>query len=116
MTPRLSIIPFSVFCYLGLLVQWSDQNVDLGSIHKDSTVSKQIWAINLSEQNWQIEHIQSACGCISTVESKRIIAPKDTFKLRINFKPQQKGEQHKSIAVYSNLGLFEIWLHAKVLN
>ena len=116
MTPRLSIIPFSVFCYLGLLVQWSDQNIDLGSIHKDSAISKHIWAVNHSEHNWQIENIQSACGCITTIESKRLIAPNDTFKLRINFKPFQKGDQHKSIVVYSNLGLFEIWLHAKVSN
>lgn len=97
-------------------IQWSTQTIELGSIAYDSTVNTQIWAVNKSEQTWEIENIQSGCGCISTLESNKLIAVGDTFKLKLRFKPQKKGIQQKSIVVYSNLGLFEIWLKADVKN
>jgi hypothetical protein len=97
-------------------IQWSTQTIDLGKIPIDTTINTQIWAVNKSDQTWQIENIQSACGCLSTIESSKQIAIGDTFKIRLRFKPQKKGEQQKSIAIYSNLGLFEIWLKADVKN
>jgi hypothetical protein len=97
-------------------IQWSTQSIDIGTIAYDSTVNTQIYAVNKSGEPWQIENIQSACGCLSTIESGKHIGDGDTFKLKLRFKPQKKGIQQKSIVVYSNLGLFEIWLKANVKN
>ncbi len=78
-------------------------NIALGNIPFDSTISIQYVLYNLGNLDLVIDTVTASCDCTVPKLLKKIIVPHDSSNLLIQFKPVNIGEFNKAVIIKSNI-------------
>ena len=96
-------------------IVWNKQVVDFGNIQQGEVKTSTFTCYNYSDSALTIENILPSCGCIILKWQRTPIKPGDSTSIKIDFDSKGKTKLHtKTIAVYTNQGLFELFIKANI--
>jgi hypothetical protein len=94
---------------------WNKTIHDFGDINDSIAVSTDFICWNIGDTSCVIENIMPSCGCIVPNWSRNPIQVGDSSLIHVEFNPKGKKKQHvKTIAVYTNQGLYELFIKANI--
>ncbi len=102
------------FFLIGLIpfpgdLSWNKTSHDFGNINNTDTLKTTFTCYNISNKEIAIENIQTSCGCVLTKWQSTPIQPSDSSKIEVRFVPsKKKGNQFKSVSVYTTSGFYEL--------
>jgi hypothetical protein len=93
---------------------WQKTEHDFGIVKQDSILETSFKLFNGSD-TLQIENVQSSCGCLTPDWTRKSIMPNDSTEIKVVFDTFGKRDKNtKVIAVYTNLGLYELIIKAEI--
>lgn len=94
---------------------WNKTVHDFGDINDSMVVSVDFICWNKGDTCCVIENIMPSCGCIVPNWSHNPIQVGDSSIIHVEFNPKGKKKQHvKTIAVYTDQGLYELFIKANI--
>jgi hypothetical protein len=97
-------------------VVWSKKEIDFGNIIQGEIRKTSFTCYNYSDSILVFENVMPSCGCVVPTWQRTPIKPGDSSILAIEFDSKGKSKQHsKTIAVYTNQGLFELFIKANII-
>jgi len=97
-------------------IVWSKKEFDFGNIIQGNVPKTSFTCYNYSDSALVFENVMPSCGCVVPSWQKTPIKPGDSSVLSIEFDSKGKSKQHtKTIAVYTNQGLFELFIKANII-
>ena len=97
-------------------IVWSKKEFDFGTINQGEVPKTSFTCYNYSDSILIFENVMPSCGCVVTSWQKTPINPGDSSILSVEFDSKGKSKQHsKTIAVYTNQGLFELFIKANII-
>ena len=97
-------------------IVWSKKEFDFGTINQGEVPKTSFTCYNYSDSILIFENVMPSCGCVVTSWQKTPIKPGDSSILSVEFDSKGKSKQHsKTIAVYTNQGLFELFIKANII-
>lgn len=95
---------------------WNKTTHDFGDIKRGAKVKTVFTCYNNSDTVLILENIAVSCGCLATEWQRNPINSGDSANINIEFDSEGKSRKHvKTIAVYTNQGLFELTLKANIV-
>ncbi len=80
-----------------------EQSIDLGQHTPGISLERNVTLVNKGKRELKIKALQGNCPCISAVAEKQSVRAGDSTRIKIIFKPQNRGgTQQKAITVYTN--------------
>jgi hypothetical protein len=106
----------SAFIFEKKGIVWSTKEFDFGTIHQGDKPKTSFTCYNYSDSVLVFENVMPSCGCVVPSWQKTPIKPGDSSVLSVEFDSKGKSKQHsKTIAVYTNQGLFELFIKANII-
>ena len=97
-------------------IVWSKLEIDFGNIYQGEVPKTSFTCYNYSDSVLVFENVMPSCGCVVPSWQRTPINPGDSSVLSIEFDSKGKSKQHsKTIAVYTNQGLFELFIKANII-
>lgn len=97
-------------------IVWSKKEFDFGTINQGEVPKTSFTCYNYSDSVLVFENVMPSCGCVVPLWQKTPIKPGDSSILSVEFDSKGKSKQHsKTIAVYTNQGLFELFIKANII-
>jgi hypothetical protein len=97
-------------------VVWSKKEIDFGNIIQGEIRKTSFTCYNYTDSILVFENVMPSCGCVAPTWQRAPIKPGDSSLLAIEFDSKGKSKQHsKTIAVYTNQGLFELLIKANII-
>lgn len=97
-------------------IVWSKKEFDFGTINQGEVPKTSFTCYNYSDSILIFENVMPSCGCVVPTWQKTPINPGDSSILSVEFDSKGKSKQHsKTIAVYTNQGLFELFIKANII-
>lgn len=97
-------------------ISWNKTTHDFGDVKKGEKVNTVFTCYNNSDTLLTMENIAVSCGCLATQWPRNHISAGDSANIHITFDTEGKSRKHvKTIAVYTNQGLFELTLKANIV-
>jgi hypothetical protein len=97
-------------------VVWSKKEIDFGNIIQGEIRKTSFTCYNYTDSILVFENVMPSCGCVAPTWQRTPIKPGDSSILAIEFDSKGKSKQHsKTIAVYTNHGLFELLIKANII-
>ncbi|MFT3739139.1 MAG: DUF1573 domain-containing protein [Breznakibacter sp.] len=77
--------------------------LNLGTLKQGEEVGKAVWVKNVGDCPWVVEHLETACGCITVQYGRNPLPPKDSMQMQILFNSQGfNGQQIKMVTIFDN--------------
>jgi hypothetical protein len=112
----LTLIAASGFVFEKKGIVWSKKEFDFGTIKQGDLTKTSFTCYNYSDSILIFENVMPSCGCVAPLWQKTPINPGDSSILSVEFDSKGKSKQHsKTIAVYTNQGLFELFIKANII-
>ena len=97
-------------------IVWSKKEFDFGTINQGEVPKTSFTCYYYSDSILIFENVMPSCGCVVPTWQKTPINPGDSSILSVEFDSKGKSKQHsKTIAVYTNQGLFELFIKANII-
>ncbi|BDS10020.1 DUF1573 domain-containing protein [Aureispira anguillae] len=85
--------------------------LDFGSIKTKKGAKKELTLTNTGSKKLMITKIEEGCHCTSVRIKKKTLAPNQSTKIRLKWKPIDDSEFHSSIMIHSNAQNYpELWI------
>ena len=77
---------------------------DFGQIEQSGVYKASFELENTGDKPLIIQQVSASCGCTEVEWEEQPIRPKETTKIKVEFKPEEPGFFCKTVSVYANVG------------
>lgn len=97
-------------------VYWNKLVHDFGDVNQGEILKTSFTCYNKSDTTLVFENVQSSCGCMVPNWTRKPIPANDSTTIEVQFDTKGNTKRHnKTIAVYTNQGLFELNVKVNIL-